>query len=335
MGVSERLAAAAVHGAHALVVEVPGWWTTRAAVERELASRGWRAALSPADADVLVVCGTPGERLAGAVDRVWAQLPGPRVRVTVADAHVADRLDDAAALLADVDHQRRDAEERDDAPEDSGGGEMAPAGIPLAEGADDRDGLEMDALHVPLGPVLPLWPAGLVLRCVLHGDVVAEAEVEVLAGAGGSPADGSAPAHDAARACDGAARLLALAGGEGAAAASVRIRDALLVGEDPGIALSRLDRVRARVARSVVLRWSLRGLGHHDGLDVRDRLLGLLDRARAALRDERVDPAADVGPVLRVLPELVTGLDLAAVRLVVASLDADTAAATRDERARA
>ena len=45
---SERLAAAAVRGAHALVVEVPGRWTTRAAVERELASRGWRAALSPA-----------------------------------------------------------------------------------------------------------------------------------------------------------------------------------------------------------------------------------------------------------------------------------------------
>ncbi len=61
--------------------------------------------------------------------------------------------------------------------------EMAPSGIPLAEGGEDRDGLEMDVLHLPLGPVLPHWPAGLVLRCALQGDVVVEATAEVLAAA--------------------------------------------------------------------------------------------------------------------------------------------------------
>ena len=49
---------------------------------------------------------------------------------------------------------------------------MSPDGIPLAEGAEDRDGLEMDVLHLPLGPVLAHWPAGVVLRVTLHGDVV-------------------------------------------------------------------------------------------------------------------------------------------------------------------
>ncbi len=62
--------------------------------------------------------------------------------------------------------------------------EMAPAGISLAGGAEDRDGLEMDVLHLPLGPVLPHWPAGLVVRCVLHGDVVAEVEVDHVGRAG-------------------------------------------------------------------------------------------------------------------------------------------------------
>ena len=56
-------------------------------------------------------------------------------------------------------------------------GSMSPDGIPLAEGAEDRDGLEMDAIHLPLGPVLRHWPAGVVLRLTLHGDVVADAEV--------------------------------------------------------------------------------------------------------------------------------------------------------------
>src|SRR5699024_5964325 len=63
-----------------------------------------------------------------------------------------------------------------------GGMDMAPGGIPLAQGGEDRDGLEMDVLHLALGPVLPFWPAGLVLRCSLQGDVVVDAEAAVIDG---------------------------------------------------------------------------------------------------------------------------------------------------------
>ncbi|WP_143553999.1 hypothetical protein [Serinicoccus sp. CUA-874] len=41
----------------------------------------------------------------------------------------------------------------------------------------------MDVLKVRLGPVLPYWPAGLVLHCSLQGDVVTEARAEVLGAA--------------------------------------------------------------------------------------------------------------------------------------------------------
>ena len=35
---------------------------------------GWRISLSPADADVLVVCGTAGPELTATVERIWEQL---------------------------------------------------------------------------------------------------------------------------------------------------------------------------------------------------------------------------------------------------------------------
>ncbi len=84
MGVSEVLAGRAGRRAHVLTVEAPGWWLARAQVERAAVARGWQLATSPADADVLAVCGPPGAGLAAAVERVWQQLPGPRARVDVA-----------------------------------------------------------------------------------------------------------------------------------------------------------------------------------------------------------------------------------------------------------
>ncbi len=44
-------------GGRVLIVEIPGWATTRIAVERAVSADGWRLALTPADADLLVVCG--------------------------------------------------------------------------------------------------------------------------------------------------------------------------------------------------------------------------------------------------------------------------------------
>lgn len=356
-----RLASLAVSRVHVLVVEVPGWWTTRVTVEQALVARGWPAATSPADADVLVVCGDAGVALAAAVDQVWEQLPGPRARVTVLSPdEVPTALERAASLLLDDDHQVADARDRPawsmgggggghgemdhgemgDGEMDHGDMDMAPDGIPLASGGDDRDGLEMDVLHVPLGPVLPAWPAGLVLHCTLQGDVVTAAEVDVLGAHGAAPHRGAADTADfpglrAARLCDSAAQLLDVAGWAGAADSARRTRDALLTGDSEGV--RRLDRLASRVATSRLLRWSLRDLGRvNEALlrehrlparmrgDAHDRLLDLLERARAEVGDYAAPERSTPGAWGAALPPIVTGLDLAAVRLVVASLAPDT-----------
>src|SRR5258708_27816729 len=60
------------------------------------------------------------------------------------------------------------------------GGMVMPAGLRMAGRGADRDGLKLDQLHVPLGPVLPDWPAGLVVHVTLQGDVVQLAEAHAL-----------------------------------------------------------------------------------------------------------------------------------------------------------
>lgn len=350
MGLSGLLARAATARVSVLVVEVPGWGRTRCAVEAELRRRGWRPALSPADADALVVCGSPGKRLQEAVDLVWSQLPGPRARATVpATSAALAALDGLHAELADDARQRLDAAARsaepamgtpaaEDAPSDDDGdtddgdmddGDMdmpMPGGIPLAGGAGDRDGLEMDVVHLPLGPVLPAWPAGLLLRCTVSGDVVTEAEAEVLEPAGRAPADeplvqGSPPDR-----LDRAARLLALAGWGTAATAAARLRDELLVAAPPADLLPALHRLAARVGRSRLLRWSVSGRGRADPLDPFERLLALFGDARAALSGSSTPLAPTT---LGELPRLVAGRQLSEVRLLVAAAELDTATLVR------
>ncbi|WP_341855484.1 hypothetical protein [Brachybacterium sp. GPGPB12] len=231
MGLNELLAGLAVRAAHVLVIEPPGQWSTRVELDHQILRRGWRRAWTPADADVLAVCGVPGPELAELVDLIWKQMPGPRVRTSISSPDaVASALRAAADLLLDTPRHRADAQDRlqepqlsDDpngmdhgdldhgehdgtSPEEHpgmrnpghdkmehdqtdhenhdghgghGGMDMAPAGIPLAQAGEDRDGLEMDVLQLPLGPVLPFWPAGLVLRCSLQGDVVVDAEASL------------------------------------------------------------------------------------------------------------------------------------------------------------
>jgi hypothetical protein len=355
-----------------LVVEVPGHWTTRVNLERAIRERGWHRALSPADADVLLVCGVPGAELAAAVDRVWEQMPGPRVRFDVLDAADAEAaLDRARDALLDASSLREDARTRTTEPDmdhgdmdhgdmdhgdmDHGDMDMSPGGIALAGGGEDRDGLEMDVLHLPLGPVLPAWPAGLVLRTTLQGDVIVAAEVEQLQAAPSnepSTQPTSPRPLTAAVRLDNAARLLALAGWQAAASQAERVRDAAMAGEstdrvrDDAVALLR------RVARSRMLRWSLRRVRPVDDSDladhawpswwagdVHDRLLAGLDRAVSVLSDgespeEWTRPDEEPAPDLSAaLPELVTGLDLATARLVVASLDLDPAGVPEAARA--
>ncbi len=375
MGLTEGLGRYAARRAHVLVAELPGGWVARVAVEQCLVRRGWRRAESPADADVLVVCGGPGPEMARVLERVWDQMPGPRVRVDVDDpSAIESALDHAATRLADSGVHRDDARRRPSSPSiaadpdrdhvamdhggmdhggmDHGDMEMAPAGIPLAGGGEDRDGLEMDVLHLRLGPVLSHWPAGLMLHCSLQGDVIARAGVtEVDAGHADHGQElGSTPVTsglvDAAHRSDSAASLLALAGWEGAAAAARKARDSILTTGDRQEAAVALERLHRKVNRSRLLRWSLRGirsltdddLRHHNlpsrlRGDTHDRLLSMIARGRAQLGDraqELLDPAPGSSAALAALPHLVTGLDLATARLVVASLDLDPLAMRRE-----
>lgn len=352
MGLNEMLGRAATRRVHVLVAEMPGGFPLRAAVERELAARGWVAAQSPADADVLAVCGSPTGALADRVDAVYDQLPGPRARVNVLDpAQVGAALDTVRERLLDLAAQVTDARargpadrRRGDAGHDLGHGEMdhdgmdhgdmemAPAGIPLAEGAEDRDGLEMDVLHLPLGPVLRHWPPGLVVRCVLHGDVAADVEIEHLGPDVSEPygdlaSQRSYTSVEAARRVDAVASALALAGWERGASAARAARD-LCLAQAPSAA-DALARFGRRLARARLLRWMLRGVGavQPDAVpealratlagDVHDRLLHLVDEAQALLAGATAPTPYDASDLL---PGVLGGLELASVRLTVASL---------------
>lgn len=366
MGLTDALARYAVRHAHVLVAEVAGHWHTRAAVEAHLFERGWTLAWSPADADVLAVCGTPGPQLSGAVEQVWHQMPGPRVRIDVDGPDVvARRLDDAAVELLDGAHHQEDSRTRpagtDLLPAEDHGGmdhggmdhgghmemDMAPGGIPLAEGGDDRDGLEMDVLNVPLGPILPHWRAGLVLRCSVQGDVIMAAEAQVLDATTQLLVD-ELPAGPARR-CDNIVGLLALAGWDDAAAEARHIRDEILAdtGADKAMTAKaltavahRLESLQRKVTRSWLLRWSLRGVGPVPDLEIEqrglpqawagdtyDRLVQMIEHARVEMSaDLPSDDGRRAGGArvsVEAIPHLVTGLDLATARLVVASLDLD------------
>lgn len=353
MGLRARLSRSAACRAHVLIVETPGACATRMRLERAVVERGWRLALSPADADVLAVCGRPGPELRGVVARLWEQMPGPRVRVDLwPGEHPDSALDLARDGLVDVERQAADARSRpaepdvpsnssddDDEPMDHGDMDhgdmqMAPGGIALAEGDGDRDGLEMDVLHLPLGPVLPHWPAGLVLTCSLHGDVIAEASGRIVDGQGDTETDLAAPVWR----WDNIARLLALAGWEHAAARARALRDEALSGDSSARGREDSQALRRHLARSRTLRWSLRGLGPlgpadlptrglstHLAGDAYDRLLAMLDRVvehpAVDLRAARPlwQSSREVSP--GAVATAMAGLELATARLVVASLD--------------
>jgi hypothetical protein len=179
-----------------------------------------------------------------------------------------------------------------------------PGGLPMADRAPDRDGLMLDQLHVPLGPALPLWPPGLIVHTRLQGDVIQDATIETLDG----DHDPFWAAHPVARRLDASARLLAVAGWADAAATAQRLRDQALDGTTPN---EPLRRWASRVRRSRPLRWLLAGVGRTDSGDALDRLYGWLDPT--VHRDE---PQWTVDA----LPSLLAGAELAAARLIVASL---------------
>lgn len=355
-----------------LVVTVPGGTETRLAVEHAARERGWRRAFSPAQANILVVAGVPGDALRSYLDQTWGLVPAPRVRIDAQSPEVHSALDAAVVALHDPDRQREQANlpapaagESDERGghegHDMGGMEM-PGGVPMAERADDRDGLALDELHVPLGPILPDWPAGLLIDTTLQGDVLTAAEVrtvglnEVTGGwptspwrrlpSGAEMTVGTVARGEISRRLDASATLLALAGWADAANAAQHLRDDALHGEPAEPIAEAIRSWAQRVRRARTLRWLLSGVGTiPENSDVPPQLVGdalsrlyrWIDNTRELsdqLSDDTVlghgdgdaqlpDRVHETQWTLETLPALLEGSELATARLTVASLDLD------------
>jgi hypothetical protein len=187
------------------------------------------------------------------------------------------------------------------------------AGLPMAEVGADRDGLTLDRLHIALGPVLPDWPAGLVLRVTLQGDVFQEAAAEVLDVGSATPFEWPSAA---ARELDGLARFLGVAGWPSLAGRARGLRDAVLAGAPGDQIAAGTAALTRRVRRSRTLRWLIRGIpaGATD-------VAALLDARLAAID---AGPTGDPRPGVDELAGLLLGAELAAARLIVAAADPDT-----------
>jgi hypothetical protein len=408
MDLIERLRRWAVARPRVLVVDAPGSAALRWTVEAELDRRGWPLALSPAEADLLLVMGAPGEELGRAVDVVWSQVPAPRHRASISTGdEVAPALDAAVEALAEaagrgqpgddgrprpgdlleqrgggshgdhtgmehggmdpdghdegiahadgpgmdhagmdhagMDHAGMDHAGMDHAGMDHGGhggmdhsghGGMDVAGLPMAGTVPDRDGLRLDALQVSLGPVLACWPTGLLLHGQLQGDVLSRVRLTWVDADTGD--DGPVCDRDDARflALDHLSRFLEVAGWPTAARDARRARDRLRSADPADAAAGHRLAVRLarRVRRSRTLAWSVRGVGAIEHAEPGDLDGDVLDRVRrwcelTAAPELQAGAPPDV-PLEQVAP-LLEGTELAAARLVVASLQLSHPAARR------
>ncbi|KOT31546.1 hypothetical protein ADK41_30825 [Streptomyces caelestis] len=230
----------------------------------------------------------------------------------------------------------RDGGDTDDHDEHHGhgghGGMEMPGGLPMAEQGEDRDGLTLDRLHVPLGPLLTDWPAGLTVRLMLQGDVVQQADVDdpaprtsgevmeafwvqpwVRASAGEPVPVGEAVRRRAAARLDSLGRLLAVAGWPAEAVSARRLRDDLLTGAPRSALAPRFERFDRRVGRSRTLAWLTRGIGVVTARDAHEAGVSgptaradgdVTDRYRQWLTEIRGDlPRLDEPSLLRVADE--------------------------------
>ncbi|PAZ09625.1 hypothetical protein CLM62_44855 [Streptomyces sp. SA15] len=340
-----------------LAIALPGATEVRMAVEAGVRRQGWPMAGAPAAADLLVVCGFPEPGDAEWLDGIERSMPEPALRILVQETEqVAHALDIARRDLADraVSPGEADAGDQQEVVRGETGGHRIDheahsghmdhmghdmhamgevAGLPMAERGDDRDELRLDQLHVPIGPGLTDWPAGLILRLTLQGDVVQGVDVDHLpvpsgprlpfwdepwlwAAQGEEITRGSAARRRCASHLDSAGRLLAVVGWDDAAARCRRLRDELLSGASREKISADLRGALRRVERSRTLRWSIAGLGElsssraraagvtgpalaADG-DAYDRLrmwLGEIGRGVEGLDDERpLTPDELTGP---------------------------------------
>ena len=213
---------------------------------------------------------------------------------------------------------------------DMGGMDMAgmdmPGGLAMAERAPDRDGLKLDVLTVSWGPVLAWWPAGLVVTTVLQGDVVQEARVEQFFDLDANRAEWREALADLEPAVaaavvrlDALVRLLAVAGWESARLQSQQVRDLLLSGS--GDVAAQLHRLSRKVQRSRTLRRMTIGVGTTRKEDVAARYSRWLDETVAAVDSGSLPATADEPHAIHLLPALLVGSDVAATRLIVATLE--------------
>lgn len=374
-GTTRALLRAGARRPHVLVAAMPGGTAVRLAVEEQVRRRGWPVASGPADADIVAVAGAPDRSMAEVVDRVWRDIPAPRVRAVITHAEAAaEALTAAQRDLAAYDEPSlrdlgdRDASDRDRS--DRGAGRAGEEEPPMADRGDDRDGLKLDELHVPIGPILPGWPAGLVAWLTLQGDVITDARMDWFAtaaesywtgpwrraAAGAAVSVAEAARRRVAAHLDSLGRLLLVAGWDDAVTRAHRLREETLAGAPASRLRPALRRFCRRVERSRTLRWLTEGLGVltaddaiaagiagpvlRAGGDVAARYRAwcaetieiaqaLDDRSPldpAVLEPPRGRPSSGESPsehLLAALPRLIAGSELAAARLIVASLDPD------------
>lgn len=315
-------------------------------VEAAAASRGWVRAGSPADADVLVVVGDHTPDLARASDLWWHHMTAPRSRIhlpqaATGDSGIDEQLQVALVRLHDWDTQREDAARPDEvtqlledcstlpesdedphaghdmgghAGHDMGGhaghdvGSVA--GLPMASTGEDRDGLALDVLTHRWGPFLRGWPAGLVVRTTLSGDVVTSALVEQAPARPETFPRPVAVAH-------ALVTVLDLAGWTAAARALSHVP---LAGLDALAPTDSEKRWLSRVRRSRTLRWALRDIAVVDGQDAADRLARWCDELLTGGTTATAPVLWTVHPAADLVPPVVVGTEMARARIAVASI---------------
>lgn len=187
-----------------------------------------------------------------------------------------------------------------------------PYGRPLAQRADDRDGLKLDQLLVRVGPFLPPLPPGLMLDVRIQGDVIQSVSLPEGVDAGEPPSGAeyaAAPAAcvdevfvaalarpvpivdlEVARARSHLAWLAEALRTAGLSALGRRVLR--LAGEVAPRDEEAVARLARRLHRSASIGWSTRGVGHVSAARASALPGGPVARASGDARDARTaDPA--------------------------------------------
>lgn len=146
----------------------------------------------------------------------------------------------------------------------------------MAERQEDRDGLKLDTLHLPLGPVLWGWPPGLTIQVRLQGDIIQDASLDLESF---RPArswwnepwhyvlEGKVPTRctlerlRAVSHLDSLIRLLNVAGDPGSSLLATRLRDHLLAGARAAPLLTGLRFLKNRITTARLLDRITDGIG--------------------------------------------------------------------------